>query len=205
MRSSISHQFQILAQRIGISVSPHQIEQIGQFLELLLLWNQKVNLTGARSIEDLLNDHLPDSFSMAKIIPSDFNVVDIGSGGGLPGIPFAILRPESKILLVEPRAKRTAFLLQACRQLKLSHVTVLRGRLEEIQPQNHVYLSSKATFDPQTWINLSISLCVADSRVLAFLGRETNPNELTPTPFQKFHYLTGNNVPRCLAIFGPSA
>jgi len=174
------------------------------YLELLLLWNKKVNLTGAASAEDLLNDHLPDSFSMAKAIPPNFDVVDIGSGGGLPAIPFAILRPETKVLLVEPRAKRTAFLHEACRQLRLSQVTVLRGRLEEIPPKHFVFFSSKATFHPQIWLNLSLPLCDANSRVLTFLGRETNPEDLKPRPLQKLHYLTGNNVPRCLAIFGPT-
>ena len=87
-------------------------------------WNGRINLGGARSFEALVTAHLVDAFAARRFIGQGERVLDVGSGGGLPAIPLAILCPESQFDLWEPRAKRAAFLRTAARELGL------RGRVE---------------------------------------------------------------------------
>ncbi len=69
-------------------------------------WNSSLNLTGARTVGDLVQEHLPDAFVLSQVVGTLKSLIDVGTGGGLPAVPLAILRPEVQIQLVEPRAKR---------------------------------------------------------------------------------------------------
>src|SRR5436853_71284 len=100
-----------------VPVSAEQHIRLHRFYELLLVWNRQINLTGARSLDELLSEHLPDSFALSRLVPQSASVADVGSGGGLPAIPFALLRPDASLTLFETRAKRVAFLRTAIREL----------------------------------------------------------------------------------------
>jgi 16S rRNA (guanine527-N7)-methyltransferase len=141
-------------------------DRIALFMRRLLEWNQRVNLTGARSFEDLLGEHLPDSFAISKLVPLDSSVVDVGAGGGLPGIPFALLRPDCRVTLLEPRAKRVAFLNTAARETACKNVSVVRARLEEVASLRFDVAVSRATFSPEEWLELGPSLLLASGRVV---------------------------------------
>ncbi len=143
-----------LAGEWGRRLTGAEAEGIGSFLSLLLQWNAHLNLTGARCIEDLVEEHLPDSFALASLVPAGARVVDVGAGGGLPGVPFALLRPDCPITLVEPRAKRTAF-LAAARRLIGGTIEVVRGRDEDLPGGGFDVAASRATFDPPTWLGLA--------------------------------------------------
>jgi 16S rRNA (guanine527-N7)-methyltransferase len=140
--------------------------RIAVYMKRLLEWNRRVNLTGARSLEDLLGEHLPDSFAMSQLVPPGSRVVDIGSGGGLPGIPFALLRPDCRVTLVEPRAKRVAFLNMAVRDTACDNVAVMRARLEEIGSERFDVAVSRATFPPEEWLELARSIVLPSGRVV---------------------------------------
>jgi 16S rRNA (guanine527-N7)-methyltransferase len=128
---------------------------------LLLRWNARVNLTGARTLDDLLEDHLPDSFALARLASVGAKVVDVGAGGGLPGVPFALLRRDCRVTLVEPRAKRTAFLSTARREVGGSaELEVLRAREEELSAGMFDVATSRATFQPLEWLVLASRLLV---------------------------------------------
>lgn len=143
-------------------------ERIGEFVRLLLKWNVRINLTGARSAEDVVGEHLIDSFAMAGFVPEGARVVDVGSGGGLPAIPLAILRPECFVTMVEPRGKRVAFLRTAVRELGCGHSEVVHGRVDSIP--RHVYgvAGSRATFEVSQWLEVARDLVVRDGRIVAF-------------------------------------
>jgi 16S rRNA (guanine527-N7)-methyltransferase len=145
-----------LAALFQVPVSPAQAATIASFLALLLRWNERINLTGARLPEELRSEHLPDSFALARLLPPSSRVADVGSGGGLPAIPAAILRPDVSWTLFEARSKRQAFLRTAVRELGLASV-VVAGRLDPVSPGAPSFdaATSRATFEPPEWIAMA--------------------------------------------------
>jgi 16S rRNA (guanine527-N7)-methyltransferase len=140
----------------GQQLTPEQEQQVGRFFDLLLTWNVRINLTGARTPAELLDEHLPDSFALSRLVPLGSRLVDIGSGGGLPVLPFAAFRPDVSFTLVEPRAKRVAFLRTAVRELGLlgaRQIDIRQGRLEDLAADSSFDAAcSRATFAPEEWM-----------------------------------------------------
>lgn len=97
------------------------------FGNLLLEENKRTNLTGARTIGELIQEHFLDSLAPLQFVELAQPIVDVGSGAGFPGIPAAIAFPKKKVVLLEPRAKRAEFLSVAARRLALENVTVIKA------------------------------------------------------------------------------
>ncbi len=102
-----------------------------QYAELILSWNKTHNLVSQSQIKNL-EHHIEDSLSVFDEVGQV--VVDLGSGGGLPGIPIAINGPEKQVVLVESSSKKASFLLNASNRLGLKNVTVIHARIEDIDP-----------------------------------------------------------------------
>jgi 16S rRNA (guanine527-N7)-methyltransferase len=169
------------------------------FWRLLLTWNARINLTGAQDRKSLEGEHLPDALAMARLVPEGARVVDVGAGGGLPGIPFAILRPDVALTLVEPRAKRVAFLRTAVREGKLSAAEVVAGRLGEVKLGEFDVASSRATFAPAEWLAAARPLA---RRVLVFAARRTEVEEGAGLRLEReLAYATAARHPRWLGLF----
>jgi 16S rRNA (guanine527-N7)-methyltransferase len=113
--------------QIGIPRAAAVAAKLIEFGHLLLDENKRTNLTGARNLEELVAEHFLDSLAPLEFIDLQQPIVDLGSGAGLPGIPAAIAFPKKKIVLLEPRAKRAAFLIEATRHLALENTTVVRA------------------------------------------------------------------------------
>src|SRR5712671_3998040 len=110
-----------------------QIEQVAAFLELLLRWNQKTNLTSIRTAEAIITRHFGEGFFMASQLCAAgkaATAIDFGSGAGFPGIPLAIYSPRLSVTLIESQNKKATFLKEAVRTLELKNVTVFAGRGE---------------------------------------------------------------------------
>ncbi len=105
------------------------------YLHLLQKWNKAYNLTAITDFEKMISYHLLDSLSVAPYLTGD-NMVDVGSGAGLPGIPLAVYFPEKKFTLIDSVGKKTRFIAQAVRELGLHNVQVANTRAEEYQTQN---------------------------------------------------------------------
>lgn len=170
--------------------------RIAVYMKRLLEWNRQVNLTGARSFQQLLGEHLPDSFALSKLVPLDSSVVDVGSGGGLPGIPFALLRPDCRVTLLEPRAKRVAFLNTAARETACKNVSVVRARLEEVALLRSDVAVSRATFPPETWLELGPSMVVASGRVVVLSTFEVKPRAANARLIDSVGYKTSAGLAR---------
>ena len=138
------------------------------FIRLLLEWNVRINVTGAKSAEDVVGEHFPDSLALLRLVPNEASVVDIGSGGGLPAIPFSVLRPDCRMTLVEPRAKRVAFLNTAVRLCLSTQVRVLRQRLEDCELHHFDLACSRATFSPTYWLEAASALLVHGGMTVVF-------------------------------------
>lgn len=128
------------ATSMGVSVSAEQAAALQQYAQLLLQWNKVYNLTAIRDPSEVLTHHLLDSLSVVPALkrqlaaqawdnPEQVDVLDVGSGGGLPGVVLAIVCPELRVSCVDTVAKKAAFVQQVAAQLP---VAVLGGRLKAI-------------------------------------------------------------------------
>lgn len=125
--------------RLGLALSRSQSEQLARFAALLLKWNAVHNLTAIDRPEDVVALHLLDSLAILPELDAlagarPLRVLDVGAGGGLPGIPLAIARPRWRFWLIDKVQKKTAFLQQARVDLRLANVEVVHGRVETWQP-----------------------------------------------------------------------
>jgi 16S rRNA (guanine527-N7)-methyltransferase len=159
----------------GRLLSGSEQSRVLEFFGLLLTWNARINLTGARSLLELIEEHLPDSLALDQLIPQAARVIDVGAGGGLPALPLALLRPDVTLTLVEPRAKRVAFLRTAVRVLGLA-AEVLPTRVEDLEPGGHDLASSRATFSPPEWLELGRTLVRPGGAVALFLSAPPPPD-----------------------------
>jgi 16S rRNA (guanine527-N7)-methyltransferase len=120
----------------GVALTADLAAAVRGYLELLLLWNRRVNLTSLRDPREILTRHFGESFFAARAISGAAGrLVDLGSGAGFPGLALKILRPQLSVTLIEPRRKKAVFLREVARRLSLSGVQVLESRFEEVSPQ----------------------------------------------------------------------
>jgi len=118
---------------ISPTAPPEQmVSQFGSYLDLLVKWNQKINLTSEKSSQDILLRHIFDSLQYASVISPKDEIVDIGSGAGFPGIPLKIIYPELVATLIESQRKRCSFLETVIFELGLKGTKVINDRAEKI-------------------------------------------------------------------------
>ena len=138
------------------------------FRDLLLKWNKTYNLTALRDPAQAISHHLLDSLAILPHVGAG-NLLDVGSGGGLPGIPLAIAMPELAVTMVDTVQKKTTFLQQAVIELGLKNVTVHHARVEELQGQ-YAQISSRAFAEIGLFISLTRHLLAPGGRWLAMKG-----------------------------------
>jgi 16S rRNA (guanine(527)-N(7))-methyltransferase RsmG len=160
-------------------IDDHQAGALSSYAGSLLRWNAHINLTAARSVEQLVTEHLPDAFALARRLDQPARVVDVGSGGGLPAIPLALLRIGLTVELSEPIAKKVAFLRTAIRELDLgARVTVSSSRGEQIAertPRAYDVAISRATLAPEKWLALAARLVRPGGRMFALATADALP------------------------------
>lgn len=126
--------FMLAAGQLGIEITDQTLRLFLSYEQELLRWNEKINLVSLRSRDELWMKHFLDSISVAPlIVNSSGRLLDIGSGGGFPGLPLAIVMPDLQIHLVEASRKKSSFLKQVIRVLKLPRAQVLNERIEKLQ------------------------------------------------------------------------
>lgn len=151
----------------GVPLDSRQNDALLGYADLLIHWNRRINLTGARSAAAVVSEHYPDAFALAKRLEKPARLIDVGSGGGLPAIPLALLRPGLTVRLCEPIAKKAAFLRTAVRDLGLSErVSLDMARGEDLAPADFDVAVSRATLEPEAWLALGRRLVHPGGRVL---------------------------------------
>lgn len=125
------------ARKLGLDLSPRQLEQFHIYYRELVDWNERVNLTAITDYEEVQAKHFLDSLTLAPVLkqPADgvgLRVVDIGTGAGLPGIPLKILLPGIELVLIEATAKKADFLHHLVSKLGLDNVEIVVGRAETV-------------------------------------------------------------------------
>ena len=159
------------AQELGLPLTDSQLQSLESYLQLLNKWNQTYNLTAVRDSERMVSYHLLDSLSIVPHLTQIKHLLDVGSGGGMPGIPAAIARPDMQVVLIDSNHKKTAFLRQAALELGLSNVEVITDRVENYRPvQLFDGIVSRAFADLDEFVRLTGGL-IADNGVwLAMKG-----------------------------------
>lgn len=120
-------------QELAIEVTPEQVALLIQYLTLLEKWNKVYNLTAIRDPQEMLVKHLLDSLAIVPHMTGD-RWIDVGTGGGLPGVPLAIMFPEKKVDLLDSNNKKIRFLIQVKVELGLINTDVIYERVENYQP-----------------------------------------------------------------------
>ena len=118
------------------ALTPAQLDFISTYLDLLVQWNARINLTAVRDADEIVTRHFGESIFAARFLSSptsteSVSLVDIGSGAGFPGLPTKIWHPNIQLTLIESTQKKVAFLREVIRALPLSNVTVFAGRAED--------------------------------------------------------------------------
>ncbi|HZD92693.1 MAG TPA: 16S rRNA (guanine(527)-N(7))-methyltransferase RsmG, partial [Candidatus Sulfotelmatobacter sp.] len=160
-----------------------QLRLTSIYIDLLLKWNARINLTAVRDPEEIVTRHFGESFFAAENLRSCGKIsrtIDLGSGAGFPGIPMAILMPETEFTLIEANHKKTTFLREVIFTLGLKNAVVFNGRAEDFKNQaNLVTMRAVERFEsvlptainlvePQGWIALMIGTAQAvQARALA--------------------------------------
>ncbi len=117
---------------MNIELNQEKIEKFYQYMQLLLEWNEKINLTAITKPEEIILKHFVDSLTIAKYIKEKETIIDIGTGAGFPGIPIKIYRENSKVILVDSLNKRVNFLNTVIKELKLEDIETIHSRAEEL-------------------------------------------------------------------------
>lgn len=159
---------------LGLSLPADAPERLLAFGRLLIKWNKVYNLTAIRDEGQLITHHLLDSLSVLPQLGGINRLVDVGSGGGLPGIVLAICRPELQVDSVETVQKKATFQNQAKIELKLANFRAHHARIEAWQPayapQAPDGIISRAFADLADFVNLTAHLAGPETRLLAMKG-----------------------------------
>jgi len=159
---------------------------LDQYVVLLLQWNRRINLTAARSVDDIWAHHVEDSLAVVPHVPADAQrLLDVGSGGGFPGLVIAIARPDLSVTLLEPVHKKRAFLATAARELGLSTVDALAERLEAHAGRSYDVATSRATWPVGEWIDRARAFVKPGGLIIAMEGRDQHalPDGATRSPY----------------------
>lgn len=157
---------------LGLPFDEELERRLLAYRDELARWNRVHNLSGIRDPERMVPVHLLDSLALAPFVRGR-RLADVGSGGGLPGLPLALLYPELEVVLIEPRAKRALFLDHVARTLAIGNVIVERCRAEELPPADGFDTVTARAFG--TLAELAAvggSLCRHGGILLAAKGRE---------------------------------
>jgi 16S rRNA (guanine527-N7)-methyltransferase len=199
------------ARRMAVSLEPAAIALLGRHVDLLLKWNRSINLTAITDPEEVVEKHVLDSLAVAPSIPpGSIDLLDAGSGGGFPGIPLAVARPDLKVVMVDSVQKKVGFLKNALADLKLPNAKAISLRLGGRPDEEGVGLVSvavaRAYAAPADWLDLAQSYLRAGGVALCMLG----PTEAIPEQVGRLrldrtlaYQLPFSQARRRLAIYRP--
>ena len=117
--------------KLGITLSEIQLKQFYNYMNLLIEWNKKINLTAITEPNEIILKHFVDSLTISKYISDETRVVDVGTGAGFPGIPLKIYRQDIEITLLDSLQKRINFLDEVIRELNLEKIETIHSRVED--------------------------------------------------------------------------
>lgn len=165
----------IQAKKIDVILDEEQIQKFYKYMELLLEWNEKINLTAIVEPRDVILKHFVDSLTICKELQKNKTLADIGTGAGFPGIPVKILRPDLDITLIDSLNKRVNFLTMVIEALKLEKIIALHGRIEDFGKNKKYrekfdYVTSRAVANLSTLSEYMIPLVKIGGKCICMKG-----------------------------------
>jgi 16S rRNA (guanine527-N7)-methyltransferase len=178
---------------IGLEIPEGQKAALLQLAELLETWAERINLTAHRTRQAIVHRLILDAAALAQCLPVAPRIADLGSGAGFPGLPLAILRPQSGLTLIEARERRHYFQRAAVRALALSNVETRRGRAEALEPTPHELVVAQAVAQPAEALAWMLPWA-APGGMLAIPGA-ASPPEIAAPAAARFENILSYSVP----------
>ncbi|NVD70753.1 16S rRNA (guanine(527)-N(7))-methyltransferase RsmG [Duganella sp. BJB1802] len=171
---------------LKLDLGDDQVEKLLDYLALLNKWNAVYNLTSVRDPMQMVTLHVLDSLAAVPAFAGAQNVLDVGAGGGLPGMVLAISRPDMKVSMIDTVHKKTAFLNQVKAELGLANVTVYTKRVEQLEVKTKFdVITSRAFADLSDFVNWSGHLLQEGGRFIALKGTApAEERERLPEPWK---------------------
>jgi 16S rRNA (guanine527-N7)-methyltransferase len=162
---------------LKINVADSAVAKLHQYCELVISGNTRVNVTGARTVDDFIAGPLFDALTLIPLLCPHSTIVDIGSGGGLPAVPLTILFPDINLTLVEPRTRRAAFLKQVQQMLFLTNeIRCTQDR--ELSARQWDAAISQAVFPPPLWMKRARRLVRPGGCIYVLSSSAVAPDQL---------------------------
>ena len=160
------------SQEVGVSLTGSQQELFRLYLEELLEWNQKFNLTGIEDRQDIIIKHFVDSLTPLPYLNVGCRLLDVGSGAGFPGIPLKIAAPQLHVTLVDASRRKVSFLKQLIRILELQGISAQHGRIEDLEQANNPFqiIISRAFQRFEPLLRIVSPFLVPGNMLVAMLG-----------------------------------
>jgi len=166
------------AGKLGIKLNTMQVKQFELYYQELIEWNNKINLTAITDYSSVQVKHFLDSLTVTLALTGkeverpDFNIIDIGTGAGFPGVPLKILLPQPRLVLIEPTTKKTAFLRHIIDKLELENIEILNSRAEEaahlsLYREQFALALSRAVALLPALVELTLPFCQIGGRFIA--------------------------------------
>jgi 16S rRNA (guanine527-N7)-methyltransferase len=159
----------------GVRTASDLTAGIKTYIELLLKWNKSVSLTTVTKVNEIVRFHFGESLFALPMLPVEKSrLADVGSGAGFPGIPLAMARPSLDVTLIEPNAKKFAFLNEVIRQLTLANVSAVRARTSDLHFSNERFevITARAVGQFEGLIGWAKTKITPGGRLLLWLGGE---------------------------------
>lgn len=221
---SVGHERSVLEaglKSLKLDLLPAQVDALLAYMALIQKWNKVYNLTALRSSDEMLTHHLLDSLSVVLPLRAQLatmgltqgKLLDVGSGGGLPGVVLAIVMPQWRITCVDTVAKKAAFVQQVSASLALPNLRGLHARVESLRADagegSHV-VASRAFASLPDFVNWSTDALLPHGVWMAMKGKSpTEEMAALPTHAQVFHveplHVPGLDAERCVVWMRPSA
>lgn len=170
------------AAQIGIRLDESRLKLFRTYEQELLFWNRKINLISVKSGYDIPIKHFIDSLTLARFVPSGSRLLDIGTGGGFPGVPLKILDPSIRLTLVESNGKKVSFLRELCRKLNLE-VKILNTRVEDLGEEHRSAFDivvSRAGLRLPGLLETGALLAAPGGKIIAMKGGASSEGETLP-------------------------
>ncbi len=206
-RPTLGDQLGSAAETLGLHLSEVQTGQLLDFVALLARWNRTYNLTAVRDPAAMLTQHIVDCLAavpaLRRRLPGPQRVLDVGSGGGLPGTVWAIAEPELEVTCVDSVGKKAAFVQQVASALQLHNLRSKHERVEQLDAPPYDVVASRAFASLPDFVTLTGSLLKDHGVWLAMKGKlPLNEMSALPADVQAFHVerleVPGLNAERCL-------
>jgi 16S rRNA (guanine527-N7)-methyltransferase len=185
-RAALANVLKNGVEKLDLGLSEAQQEKLLDYLALLNKWNKVYNLTAVRDPMEMMTLHVLDSLAAVPAFKDAQNVLDVGAGGGLPGLVLAIARPDMKVSMIDIVHKKTAFLNQVKAELELGNVTVYTKKVQELQVKTpYDVITSRAFADLSDFVNWSGHLLAEGGRFIALKGTApAEERERLPDPWK---------------------